>query len=71
MFNVSGVPAGATLNLLRNGVVVNTVPSVAGGTVTIGDPGPLPDGQYTYTASLIDGAGNASPVSVPLTRVRS
>ena len=66
-FNVSGVPAGATLSLLRNGVVVSTVLSPGGGTVAIGDPGPLTDGQYTYTASLVDGAGNQSPPSGPLT----
>ena len=66
-FNVSGVPAGATLSLLRNGVVVSTVLSPGGGTVAIGDPGPLTDGQYTYTASLVDGAGNPSPPSGPLT----
>ena len=66
-FNVSGVPAGATLSLLRDGVVVSTVLSPGGGTVAIGDPGPLLDGQYTYTASLVDGAGNQSPPSGSLT----
>ena len=66
-FNVSGVPAGATLSLFRNGVVVNTVSGGAGGTVAIGDPGPLLDGQYIYTASLLDGAGNPSPTSGSLT----
>ena len=66
-FTVAGVPAGATLSLLRNGVVVSTVFSPGGGTVAIGDPGPLLDGQYTYTASLVDDAGNQSPPSGPLT----
>ena len=66
-FNVSGVPAGATLSLLRNGVVVSTVLSPGGGTVAIGDPGPLTDGRYTYTASLVDGAGNQSPPSGSVT----
>src|SRR5262249_51540709 len=52
-FNIFGVPAGATLSLLRNGAVVGTILS-GGGTVAIGDPGPLLDGQYTYSASLVD-----------------
>ena len=66
-FNVSGVPAGATVSLLRGGVVVSTVLSPGGGTVAIGDPGPLTNGRYTYTASLVDGAGNQSPPSGSLT----
>lgn len=66
VFNVSGVPDGATLSLVRNGVVVNTLPSVSvGGTVAIGDPGPVADGTYSYTAFLIDGAGNLSLTSAP------
>jgi subtilisin-like proprotein convertase family protein len=66
-FNVSGVPAGATVSLFRDGVVVGIVANVAGGTVAIGDPGLLLDGQHTYTASLVDSAGNVSPASAPLT----
>jgi hypothetical protein len=66
-FSVSSVPAGATLSLFRGGALVNTLTSPAGGTVAIGDPGPLLDGQYTYTVSLVDGAGNPSPLSGPLT----
>jgi hypothetical protein len=66
-FYVAGVPAGATVSLLRNGVLVNVLTSGGGGTVSIGDPGPLLDGQYTYTASLVDGAGNQSPASGPVT----
>jgi subtilisin-like proprotein convertase family protein len=65
-FAISGVPAGATVNLLRNGVLVSTVATTAGGTVAIGDPGPLTDGQYTYTASVVDVAGNVSPASAPV-----
>ena len=66
-FNVSGVPANATLSLFRNGVVVSTVSSGAGGTVAIGDSGPLLDGTYLYSASLVDVAGNLSPPSGSLT----
>ena len=44
-------------------MVVTTASNVAAGTVAIRDPGPLLDGQYTYTTSLIDGAGNPSPAS--------
>jgi hypothetical protein len=47
--------------------VVSTVLSPGGGTVAIGDPGPLLDGNYTYTASLVDGAGNQSPQSGSVT----
>jgi hypothetical protein len=67
LFRVAGVPASAIVSLFRNGVLVDTITTATGGTVAIGDPGPLSGGQYTYTASLIDGAGNQSPLSGPVT----
>src|SRR5262249_51346370 len=39
-FDVSNVVAGATLNLLRNGVLVNTISNAVGGTAVIGDQAP-------------------------------
>jgi hypothetical protein len=63
VFNVSNVPPGVTLNLLRNGAVVSTVPSAAGGTVAIADPGILAVGTYNYAVSVVDIAGNVSPTS--------
>jgi Bacterial Ig-like domain len=63
VFNVPDVPAGDTLNLLRDGAVVAEVATGAGGTVAIGDPGPLADGTYSYAAEVVDGAGNVGPVS--------
>jgi hypothetical protein len=67
-FDVSNVLAGASVELLRNGVVVNTLTDTTGGTVSIDDinapvNGPIPDGTYTYTAIQIDLAGNVSPSS--------
>ena len=63
-FDVSGVEVGASLQLLRDGVVVATLNNTAGGTVAISDPGPVsPDGTYTYTAEQLDAAGNSGPVS--------
>jgi subtilisin-like proprotein convertase family protein len=67
-FDVAGVEANANLELFRNGVLVNTLINVTGGTVVIQDPGPVqPDGKYTYTAEQIDLAGNASVVGSSVT----
>ena len=65
-FDVASVAANSTLRLLRNGLVVATVPTGAGGTVTITDPGPLTSGVYTYTSQVVDSKGNASPPGPPL-----
>jgi hypothetical protein len=67
-FDIANVLPGATVELLRNGVVVNTLTDTAGGTVFIADinapnNGPIPDATYNYTAVQIDLAGNASPAS--------
>jgi hypothetical protein len=55
VFDVGGVEAGATVNLLRNGTVVNTMAAPNGGTVPIADinspgGGAIADGTYSYTA---------------------
>jgi hypothetical protein len=64
VFNVSGVQPGATLALLRDGAVVATVTSTSGGTVAIGDPGPLVNGRYRYTAeqTVVGNTSAPSPV---------
>jgi subtilisin-like proprotein convertase family protein len=61
-FDVAGVEPGATLNLLRDGVVVATLAGTPGGTITIADPGPAPSGTHLYTAFQVDVAGNSSPI---------
>ena len=63
VFDVVGVEAGATLKLLRDGVVVTTLTNTAGGTVPIADAGPVPDGVHQYSSIQIDVAGNVGPVS--------
>src|SRR5262249_31099801 len=66
-FDVSNVVAGATLNLLRNGITVNTITNATGGTAVIGDQGTavIPDGTYQYTVQQIDNVGNPA-TSAPL-----
>ena len=66
IFDASGVVAGATLTLFRNGVVVKTLTNVVAGTVQIQDPGPLANGSFTYTAQQTSPAGNVSLVGPPL-----
>jgi DNA-binding beta-propeller fold protein YncE/subtilisin-like proprotein convertase family protein len=66
-FDISGGEANASVELLRNGKVVNTATTTAAGTVIIPDPGPLASGQYTYTAQQIDVAGNTSALSGAVT----
>jgi subtilisin-like proprotein convertase family protein len=65
-FDVAGVAANGTLRLLRNGLVIATVPTGNGGTVMITDPGPLTSGVYTYASQVVDSKGNASPTGPPL-----
>jgi subtilisin-like proprotein convertase family protein len=64
-FTIQSVePNTTTVFLLRDGVIVNQVPGPGTlGSVTINDPGPIPDGDHVYTASQTDGAGNVSVVS--------
>jgi hypothetical protein len=70
VFNVTGVPSGSTLELLRNGTLVGTpLTNVqpVGGVVSITDPGPVqPDGVYKYTAVAFDTSGSQSPPSPAL-----
>src|SRR5207248_10996899 len=61
-FSVAGVEAGATVQLVRDGVVVASVFSAAGGTVMFQDS-TLADGIYVYTALATDRAGNVSALS--------
>src|SRR5207302_51239 len=66
VFQVSGIAPNNLVRLLRNGLVVSTLTSAAGGTVQIADNnggnGTIPDGTYNYTVQQIDLAGNAGPV---------
>lgn len=58
-----GAAGGPTLILYRNGAEVAR--KVVTGQVTtdqIQDPGPVPDGTYTYSVNQIDAVGNVSPV---------
>jgi Bacterial Ig-like domain len=65
-FDVDGVAANCTLQLLRGGGLVSLVPTGAGGMVKITDNGPLPNGVYHYTARVVDSAGRVSPLSPEL-----
>ena len=66
IFDVGSVEAGATVNLYRNGVIVNTLTNQAGGTVLITDPNQIPDGTYTYTVGQVDLSGNIGALSAPI-----
>ena len=58
-----GAAGGPTLILYRNGAEVAR--KVVTGQVTsdqIQDPGPVPDGTYTYSVNQIDAVGNVSPL---------
>ncbi|WP_158633472.1 Ig-like domain-containing protein [Tautonia sociabilis] len=59
-FLVEGAEPNARVDLLRDGVVVAS--RVGPGTLT--DPGPLPDGSYSFSLRQIDAAGNAGPAAV-------
>ena len=70
VFDVSGVEAGATLELLRATIdpvtgqpgtpaVVQTLNNVVGGTIAISGPGTPGNGTYRYSARQTDRAGNA------------
>jgi subtilisin-like proprotein convertase family protein len=66
-FDITGVEAKATLQLLRNGTLINSITTPTGGSLKIQDPGPLANGTYTYTAKQVDIAGNVSPISGSVT----
>ena len=63
-FDVSGVPSQATVELLRNGILVASAYSANGGTVSLSDA-PGSDGTFIYT-SRVTVAGAMSAVSMPL-----
>lgn len=63
VFEVSGVAPGSTLDLFRDGQIVRTLASPAGGTVAIADPGPVPEGPRDYRVRQTDLAGNVGPPS--------
>ncbi len=64
-FDIGNSVANATLQLLRDGVVVATLVNVGPGIVAIMDPA-APLGTFTYTARQFDLAGNASTSSAGL-----
>ena len=68
-FDTTLIEPFAKLELLRDGVIVNTITNVGstGGAVTITDPTALADGVYVYTLQQTDLAGNLGPQSAPLT----
>ncbi len=63
-FTASSLTNNETLKLLRNGVIVASVPTGTTGSVQITDPGPLgsPSGPitYTYFTQQVDSHGNTS-----------
>jgi acyl dehydratase len=61
-FNVGAVSAVYTIQLYRDGTLVNS--RVGPGTVT--DPGPVPDGVHSYTERAIDSSGHVSAMSPSL-----
>ena len=78
LFDVTGIEPGATVELFRNSVLVNTTtnvtPTGANNLVTIADinnptNAQITDGTYTYSATQIDLAGNPAPLPMPTTSV--
>jgi subtilisin-like proprotein convertase family protein len=65
-FDVASLEPNATLQLLRNGVVVATLVNIGPGVVAITDPS-APDGTHVYTARQYDLAGNLGATSAGLT----
>ena len=70
-FAVGGVEGGTIITLFRDATLVGTpvtVPVGTGGlqTITLTDPGPVPDGVHSYQVRLVDIAGNFSSFTGPL-----
>ncbi|RUL84947.1 Ig-like domain-containing protein [Tautonia sociabilis] len=68
-FDVGGVEGGVTVQLLRNGVLVASLPDAPAGTVSITDDNAgagVPDGTHSYVVRLVDRAGNVSADSPTL-----
>ena len=59
-FDVPGVAANVRVQLYRDGMAVGSLISsgASGGSVTVTDPGSVPDGTHLYTVKQIDNAGN-------------
>ncbi|WP_422931843.1 Ig-like domain-containing protein [Singulisphaera sp. PoT] len=69
IFDLSGIVAGSTVELLRDGKVVTSHAFSSGGTIQLGDATAPADGSYTYTAMQTDLEGNVSPIGTPITVV--
>jgi len=65
-FNASGAVAGATVELFRDGTKVASLLVASAGTVTVRDPGPVPNGAHLYTVRQVSAAGNPSTSSPAL-----
>lgn len=61
-FNVSGIEAGAKVELLRNGSVRATINNASSTSVSLTDPS-VGNGTFTYTVRQTDDAENVSPLS--------
>ncbi len=57
LFAVSGAIPASEVVLVRNGIAVDAVSTVSGGTVDIADYGPGAAGNYSYSAYLIGPSG--------------
>ena len=67
-FDISGVNAGATVELLRGGAAVAS--GTAGGTtISLADPGVPSDGTYSYTARQTTAGGTSSQSAALIVRV--
>ncbi len=67
-FNISGIPEGSSVDLLRNNVVVSTLDSATAGVNSLTDPS-APAGTLAYTVRQRNLAGLVSVASTPLTVV--
>ncbi|PYS45741.1 MAG: hypothetical protein DMF68_21340 [Acidobacteria bacterium] len=65
VFDVAGTTTGVTVELYRGVTLVDST-SGNGATVQLTDSTSPADGTYNYTARQVDGAGNASSNSAPL-----
>lgn len=65
VFDLVGVPAGASVQLLRDGQIVLGGTRIGNGPIS--DNGPVPDGVHQYTLRVVDTSGGiafSAPVSV-------
>lgn len=67
VFDISGVPSQATVDLLRNGIVVASAYSVNGGTVSLTDS-PNANGVFQYASRITAASAVSSPsAALPVT----